>query len=111
MYYQGPVINPSVEVNMAFGGEIMSDVRKSTEGALADVLGRLYRPKTAWAHRKLVEILSEQRAFTLGSGTNKKSQKHLKGQRRVISTSPTLSALPLGLPPTSWNHTSTQRGD
>jgi len=56
MYYQGPVINPSTEVNIAFGGRIMSDVEKSTEDVLAETLEPLYRPKNAAAHGKLVEI-------------------------------------------------------
>jgi len=56
MYYQGPVINPSTEVNIAFGGKIMTDVGKSAEEALAEVLESLYRPKKTAAHQKLVEI-------------------------------------------------------
>jgi hypothetical protein len=56
MYYQGPVINPSTEVNIAFGGRIMTNVGKSIEDVLADTLESLYRPKNAAAHRKLVEI-------------------------------------------------------
>ena len=56
MYYQGPVINPSTEVNIAFGGRIMTNVGKSVEDGLAEVLESLYRPKKTAAHRKLVEI-------------------------------------------------------
>ena len=56
MYYQGPVINPSTEVNIAFGGRIMSDVGKNVEEVLAEVLESLYRPKSTAAHRKLVEV-------------------------------------------------------
>jgi hypothetical protein len=56
MYYQGPVINPSTEVNVAFGGKIMRNVGKSVEDVLAEVLESLYRPKKTAAHRKLVEI-------------------------------------------------------
>jgi hypothetical protein len=53
---QGPVINPSTEVNVAFGGKIMRNVGKSVEDVLAEVFESLYRPKNTAAHRKLVEI-------------------------------------------------------
>jgi hypothetical protein len=56
MYYQGPVANPSTEVNIAFGGRMMTQVGKSIEEVLTETLGSLYRPKNAAAHRKLVEI-------------------------------------------------------
>jgi len=56
MYYQGPMANPSTEVNVAFGGRIMSDTGRDVEEVLAEVLESLYRPKTTAAHRKLVEI-------------------------------------------------------
>ena len=56
MYYQGPPINPGVEVNIGFGGRIMSDTGKDLEDALAEVLETLYKPKSAGAHRQLVDI-------------------------------------------------------
>ena len=56
MYYQGPVNNPGVEVNVAFGGRMMCDVERSVDDVLAEVLEILYRPKTSEAHRKLVEV-------------------------------------------------------
>ena len=59
MYYQGPVDNPSTEVNIAFGGRILTDVGKSVEDSLAEVLESLYRPKKTTAHRKLVEIFEQ----------------------------------------------------
>ncbi len=78
MYYQGPVINPSVELNMAFGGEIMSDVGKSTEGALADVLKRQYRPKTTGAHCKLVEIYERAESVYFGQWDRQRISEVLK---------------------------------
>jgi hypothetical protein len=56
LYYQGPVNNPGVEVNIAFGGRIMSDVDRSVDDVLTEVLEDLYRPKTTEALKKLVEI-------------------------------------------------------
>ena len=56
MYYQGPTLNPSTEVNIAFGGRIMSDTGKDVGEVLAEVLESLYRPKTTAAHRQLVDI-------------------------------------------------------
>ena len=59
MYYQGPVVNPSTELNIAFGGRIMTEVEKSIEEVLAETLESLYRPKNAAAQRKLVEIFQQ----------------------------------------------------
>jgi len=56
MYYQGPLINPSTEVNVAFGGRILMDASRSVEDVLTQVLESLYKPKTEAAHRKLVQI-------------------------------------------------------
>ena len=56
MFYQGPTINPSTEVNIAFGGRIMSDAGRSVEDVLAGVLETLYKPKSEKVHRRLVDI-------------------------------------------------------
>jgi len=56
LYYQGPVNNPGVEVNIAFGGRMMSDVDKNVEDVLAEVLNELYKPKKPESLKKLVEI-------------------------------------------------------
>jgi hypothetical protein len=55
LYYQGPITNPGVEVNIAFGGKIMSDTSRRVEDVLAEVLEELYQPKTPAALAKLVE--------------------------------------------------------
>jgi len=49
MYYQGPVVNPSTELNIAFGGRIMTEVEKSIDEVLAETLESLYRPKNGAA--------------------------------------------------------------
>lgn len=56
MYYQGPVSNPGTEVNIAFGGRIMSNPARDTESVLEEVIGRLYKPKTVAAQRRLASI-------------------------------------------------------
>ena len=57
MYYQGPPNNPGVEINIAFGGELMRHPGKSIEDNLAAVLERLYLPKTPAALDKLVAVV------------------------------------------------------
>jgi len=66
LYYQGPITNPGVEVNIAFGGKIMSDVSRKVEDVLTEVLEDLYQPKTPEALKKLVETfqLAEDAYFT-----------------------------------------------
>lgn len=56
MFYQGPVSNPGTEVNIAVGGRVLADVRRSVADTLAEVIQLYYRPKTAVACRKLVDI-------------------------------------------------------
>jgi hypothetical protein len=56
MHYQGPVINPGVEINIAFGGRILSDSSRSVEDVLDEVIDTLYRPRDAAARRALCEI-------------------------------------------------------
>ena len=65
LYYQGPVTNPGVEVNIAFGGKIMSNVDRDVADVLSEVVEELYQPKTTAAHKKLVEtfLLAESAYF------------------------------------------------
>jgi len=56
MFYQGPVNNPGTEINIAVGGRILSDTQRDVEDTLAEVLEAIYKPKSADAHEKLVEI-------------------------------------------------------
>jgi hypothetical protein len=55
-YYMGPTINPGVEVNIAFGGRLLSDVRRDTDEVLAEILATLYKPGSTSACDKLVDI-------------------------------------------------------
>jgi hypothetical protein len=56
MFYQGPVSNPGAEVNIAFGGRVLSDTRRSVEDTLAEVIELYYKPKTAGVRAKLVDV-------------------------------------------------------
>jgi len=56
MFYQGPVINPGVEVNIAVGGRILSDTRRAAGDALTEVIELYYRPRNSASHKKLVDV-------------------------------------------------------
>jgi hypothetical protein len=56
LYYQGPVSNAGTEIQIAAGGRAMNDISKSAEEILADAIEPYYKPKSAAAHQKLVEI-------------------------------------------------------
>jgi hypothetical protein len=56
MFYQGPVINPGVEVNIAVGGRILTDLRRPVEDALAEVIALYYRPRNPDAQKTLIEV-------------------------------------------------------
>jgi len=56
MFYQGPMVNPAVEINTAVGGRMLVRPERSPEDALAEAIGVCYKPKTPAAHQKLVEI-------------------------------------------------------
>jgi hypothetical protein len=56
MFYQGPLINPAVEVNIAVGGRILTDPRRTTEDALVDVIKYYYKPRDALARKELVDL-------------------------------------------------------
>jgi hypothetical protein len=56
MYYQGPVNNPSTEVNMAFGGGMMTAIGRPAGEVLQDTLEHLYRPRSSVFLRALVSI-------------------------------------------------------
>ena len=57
MYYQGPPNNPGVEINIAFGGQLMCNPGTSVEENLAAVLERIYKPKSPAALDKLVAVV------------------------------------------------------
>jgi hypothetical protein len=79
LYYQGPVTNPGVEVNIAFGGKMMSAVDRDVTDVLSEVIEELYRPANASAHRKLVEVFQSAENCYLGNLNYDSDNIHLKG--------------------------------
>jgi len=55
LYYQGPMINPAVEVTSAVAGRIMDDTSREAEQVLEEVIEVYYRPRSADARRKLAQ--------------------------------------------------------
>jgi hypothetical protein len=56
LHYQGPMSNPSTEVNVAVGGRILADTRRDVEDVLGEVIDFCYRPRTALTMRRLVDL-------------------------------------------------------
>lgn len=63
-YYMGPAINPSVEVNIAFAGRKLNDVRRSNRDVLLEVIDVLYEPGEARACEALADVF-EQAEYAL----------------------------------------------
>jgi hypothetical protein len=55
-YYMGPTLNPGVEVNIAFGGKLLSNVGREIDEVLTEVIETLYQPKSVSTCDKLVEV-------------------------------------------------------
>ncbi len=62
MFYQGPIVNPGVEVNLAVGGKLMCDVSRAVDDVLVEVLEQRYKPKRAGATEKLAEVFAKPEA-------------------------------------------------
>jgi len=59
MYYQGPTINPGVEINLALGGRLMNDAGRAIDDVLMEVLDERYRPKNPAAAKKLLDVFTK----------------------------------------------------
>lgn len=59
LYYQGPMVNPAVEINTAVAGRMLCDPSRSPLDALEDAIDRYYRPRRANARRALAEVFLE----------------------------------------------------
>ena len=53
MFYQGPVINPGVELNIALGGRMLVAPHRTVEDALEESLELYYQPRNAHCARSL----------------------------------------------------------
>lgn len=58
MFYQGPVINPAVELNIAVGGRVLSNPKRGTDEIISEVVDLYYKPSTADARTRLASIFS-----------------------------------------------------
>ncbi len=56
LYYQGPMINPGVEVNSATAGRILKDVTREPREILEEVIEEYYQPRTEKARQLLTDI-------------------------------------------------------
>jgi hypothetical protein len=56
MFYQGPVVNPAVELNIAVGGRILVDPNRSVDDVLAEVIELYYRPRDARTRKTAADI-------------------------------------------------------
>ena len=59
MHYQGPVINPGQEMNIAVGGRILADTSKSVDDAVGEVLAAYYKPKSDEALTGLRQVFRQ----------------------------------------------------
>jgi len=56
LIYQGPMINPAVEVNSAVSGRVMSDAGRDPREVLEEVIDAHYKPRRPGAARTLAEL-------------------------------------------------------
>jgi len=59
LYYQGPMVNPAVEVTSAVAGRVMRDPSAEPMSVLEEVVEHYYRPRTAGACQALVQVFAE----------------------------------------------------
>lgn len=57
MIYQGPMINPGVEVNTAVAGRILRNPQRDIQDALEEAVDVYYRPKSAEARRGVADAI------------------------------------------------------
>ena len=57
LLYQGPVVNPGVEINTLAGFMAVSDVQRTWEDILGEIIQTKYRPRTPEAARTLRDLL------------------------------------------------------
>lgn len=64
MIYQGPMINPAVEINTAIAGRLLADPHRSFEDTLAEAIEVYYKPVNTRAGQRLAEVfLKAEDAF------------------------------------------------
>ncbi|MHB1483695.1 MAG: hypothetical protein ACYCYI_03435 [Saccharofermentanales bacterium] len=76
-YYMGPAINPGVELNIAFGGRMLSQPERSTDDVLFDVLYELYKPDSDETCHKLAKIFLDAEAAYYDNSSSKHNELRL----------------------------------
>lgn len=57
LFYQGPIVNPGVEIDKMAGFMALADVERSWEDILDEIIQTKFRPKNGDAGRRLREVL------------------------------------------------------
>jgi hypothetical protein len=78
MCYQGPTINPGVEVNIAVGGKLMMDASASNDDVVQQVLEAKFQPNSAKAMTKLCDVFSRCEAAYFAGWDEKRIAEHDK---------------------------------
>ena len=78
MFYQGPTINPGVELNIAAGGKLMLDVSREIDDVVSEALENLYRPKNPAALKKLVSVFNGPESTYFSHWDEKRIAEHDK---------------------------------
>ena len=78
MYYQGPTINPGVELSIAAGGKLMQDVSRPIDAVVNEVLEAKYRPKNEAAMKKMTSAFSRCESAYFGGWNEKRIAEHDK---------------------------------
>ena len=59
MFYQGPITNPSVEINIAVGGKLMCDAGRDIDDVLRQAIVERYKPRSDATLTKLVDVFAK----------------------------------------------------
>ena len=88
-YYMGPIRNPGVETNIAFGGRLLLNVTRSHEEVLGEVLETLYKPRRSAAKNGLVDAFRRAEEAYFGQWR----------MERIRETGPVGELHPIAFPP------------
>ncbi len=84
MIYQGPMINPAVEINTAVAGRLLCNPRRDVQDALEDAVDLYYRPKNADTRRAVAEVFTmAEDAFFDNWADTAKQDPHRPGEFHV----------------------------
>lgn len=74
LYYQGPMVNPAVEVNSAVAGRVMADVTRDPRSVLEEVIELYYRPCSAEAGQHLAQAFVDLEEAYFGQWNEQRFQ-------------------------------------